>query len=223
MLFSRRKAGGVLSRAVAAALLLAIAPARAEDRVGAAEISLGSPKAPVTLIEYASVSCPHCARFAADVFPTLKARYIDTGKVRYLFREAPIHPNEDTAGFLVARRAGPGGYLAVVDALFRAQPMLFNGDLHGWLMAGAAAGGLNEDQMRASISDVAAIETFNARAEHTAVVEKINSTPTVIINGKTLKPAGPEYTIGDIDAAVRPLLGGKSAAAALRPQHGSAH
>jgi protein-disulfide isomerase len=209
MPFTRRLAGILLTSA--ALLALSFPPSvRAEDKVGSADISLGSPNAPVTLVEYASVSCPHCARFNADVFPALKARYIDTGKVRYIFREAPIHEQEDTAGFLIARCAGPRRYLAVVDALFRAQPLLFAQNLHGWLMAGAAAGGLNEAQMRACISDAAAIEASNARAEHTMTVDKIESTPTVLVNGKPVKEAGPEFTIADIDAAVRPLLGGRT-------------
>ena len=219
MPFTRRLAGILLTSA--ALLALSFPPSvRAEDKVGSADISLGSPNAPVTLVEYASVSCPHCARFNADVFPALKARYIDTGKVRYIFREAPIHEQEDTAGFLIARCAGPRRYLAVVAALFRAQPVLFDKqNLHDWLMAGAVAGGLDEPQMRACISDVSAIEAFNARGEHTMTIDRIDSTPTVIVNGKRVRETGPEFTIGDIDAAVRPLLGGRTSATAKRSTH----
>jgi protein-disulfide isomerase len=214
----RRRFAGFLLSLVALVLLAAPEAVRAEDKVGAQDVSLGAPKAPVTLIEYASVTCPHCGRFNADVYPALKARYIDTGKVRYIFREVPIHEQEDAAGFLIARCAGPQRYLVVTDALFHAQPLLFDKhDLHGWLMAGAAAAGLDEAQMRACISDVAAIEAFNARAEHTMTVDKVDSTPTVIVNGKPVEPKGPEFTIADIDAAVRPLLGGKSPGSARRP------
>ena len=219
MLVSRRQAGFLLSLA----LLVGAPLAQAQDRVGATEISLGSPTAPVTLVEFASVSCPHCARFDADVFPQLKARYIDTGKVRYVFHEAPIHPREDTAGFLVARCAGPQRYMAVVEALFHAQPQLFKGDLHAWLMAGATAGGLSEEQMRACIADVSAIQGFNERAEHTMTVDKVGSTPTVRINGKDVPEAGPEFTFADIDAALRPLFGGKSAPATGRAGRRSVH
>ncbi len=218
MVPTRRFAGLLLSIGILA--LAAPQAVRAEDKVGAQDISLGNPKATVTLIEYASVSCPHCALFNADVFPALKARYIDTGKIRYIFREAPIHAQEDAAGFLVARCAGPQRYLAVTDALFRAQPLLFNAqNLHGWLMAGAAAGGLDEAQMRACISDVSAIEAFNARGEHTMTVDRIDSTPTLIVNGKRVKETGPEFTIGDIDAVLQPLLGGRTSATARRSAH----
>lgn len=210
MLLTRRFAGLLFSFAALFALA-APGPGRAEDKVGAQEISLGNPNAPVTLVEFASVTCPHCARFNADVYPALKARYIDTGQVRYVFREVPIHEQEDAAGFLVARCAGPTRYLAVTDALFRAQTLLFDKhDLHAWLMAGAAAGGLDEAQMRACIADVAAIQAFNARAEHTMTVDKVDSTPTVIINGKRLQAKGAEFAISDIDAALRPLLGGRT-------------
>jgi protein-disulfide isomerase len=215
-----RRLAGILLSAVAIIALGAPEAVRAADKVGAQDISLGNPKAAVTLIEYASVSCPHCALFNADVFPALKARYIDTGKIRYIFREAPIHEQEDAAGFLIARCAGPQRYLAVTDALFRAQPVLFDKqNLHDWLMAGAVAGGLDEPQMRACISDVSAIEAFNARGEHTMTIDRIDSTPTVIVNGKRVRETGPEFTIGDIDAAVRPLLGGRTSATAKRSTH----
>ena len=222
MVSTRRFAALLLS---AAAILAFAAPqaARAEDKVGAQDISLGNPNAAVTLVEYASVTCPHCARFNADVYPALKARYIDTGKIRYIFREVPIHPQQDAAGFMIARCAGPARYLAVTDALFRAQPLLFDKqDLHAWLMVGAVAGGLDETQMRACISDVSAIEAFNARAEHTMTVDKVDSTPTVIVNGRRLTEAGPEFTIADIDAALRPLLGGKTGST-RRPAHPPVH
>ncbi len=185
----------------------------ATDRVGAHDVTLGNPNAPITLVEYASVTCPHCAKFNATIFPTLKARYIDTGKLLYVFREVPIHEQEDAAGFLIARCAGPDRYLAVTDALFRAQPILFDKhNLHDFLMAGARAGGLSEADMRTCISDAPALEAFNARAEHTMTVDKIDSTPTVIINGKMVTAAGPEMALSDVEAVIRPLLGATSPA-----------
>ncbi len=223
MRLTRRFAGLPL---LAAAILALCAPVavRAEDKTGGQEISLGNPDAPVTLVEFASITCPHCARFNADVFPLLKTRYIDTGKVRYVFREVPIHEQEDAAGFLIARCAGPERYLAVTDALFRAQPLLFEKrDLHGWLTAGATAGGLDDAQMRACISDVAAIQAFNARAEHTMTVDKVDSTPTVVVNGRRVAAKGAEFTIADLDAALRPLLGGRTAGSLRRSNRPSVH
>jgi len=209
--------GGLLRRNLLALattfMLCTFGPALAEDRVGARDVELGPPNAPITVIEYGSVTCPHCARFNADVLPALKSKYVATGKVKYIFREAAINEQEDTAGFLVARCSGPDKYLAVVDALMRAQPVLFaKHNFKDWLMAGASAGGLDEAQMRSCISDTAAIEAFNARAEHTVVVDKITSTPTVLVNGKPIEVKGAEVAISDIDAAIAPLLNGKTPA-----------
>jgi len=84
------------------------------------DMSLGSPKARVQVVEYASLSCPHCARFNAEVFPAFRAKYVDTGKVRYTLREMLTPPAEvAAAGFLMARCAGPGKYFKVVDEVFR--------------------------------------------------------------------------------------------------------
>lgn len=206
--------------ALALATLATPWAALAEDKIGDQEVSLGSPGAVVTVMEYASVTCPHCAHFNADVFPALKSKYIDTGKIRYVFREAPIHPTEDAAGFLLARCAGSQGYLAVTDALFRAQKLLFDkNDLHGWLVAGARPAGLNEDQMKACVTDAKVIEAFTARTERNMKADKIDSTPTVFVNGRRIEPPGQRaITIADLDAAIRPLLGGKSAAA-RKPVH----
>jgi protein-disulfide isomerase len=195
--------------ALAAVLALGAAvPVMAQDRVGARDITLGNPKAPITIIEYASITCPHCARFNANVFPTLKARYIDTGKALYIFREFPTDPVDiSAAGALIARCSGPDRYLKVIDALFRAQEALYTSkDVHAFFMAGGRAGGLSEEQVKACISDASALEAFNSRVQHAAQVDKINSTPTVIINGKAIDPGEHEIGMADIDAAIQPLL-----------------
>src|SRR5258708_39808514 len=82
------------------------APAASPD-----DMSMGNPKAKIEVIEYASLSCPHCAHFNEAVFPTLKAKYIDTGKVRYTLKEMLTEPaTVAAAGFMVARCAGPDKY-----------------------------------------------------------------------------------------------------------------
>jgi protein-disulfide isomerase len=172
------------------------------QRMTAPEFHLGDPKAKVTVVEYASDTCPHCARFAAEVFPTFKAKYVDTGKVLYVFREFPTQPVQvAAAGFVVARCAGEGKYFAVVNALFQAQ----NADNgRDFLMAGAKAGGLNEDQVKACLDDRAAAADLNARVQQAIDVEKIEGTPTFIVNGVKLKDG--EKTLTDLDAAIEPLL-----------------
>jgi len=106
-----------------AALALAAGPVGAAPAKPPADYSLGSPKAKVQVVEYASLSCPHCAKFNEEVFPAFKAKYVDTGQVRYTLREMLTPPAEvAAAGFLLARCAGPAKYFGVVDAVFRSQP-----------------------------------------------------------------------------------------------------
>ena len=117
MILSRR---GTFVAVSAAALLGAVGtlrlsePAKADSEPDQAELAkagpagdvvLGSDKAPVTVIEYASMTCPHCAHFSTTTFPELQKRYIDTGKVRFIFREFPLDALA-AAGFMLARCAG---------------------------------------------------------------------------------------------------------------------
>ena len=104
-------------------------PARAADEPSPADLAqagpagdvmLGSDQAPVTIIEYASMTCPHCAHFSTTTFPVLKQRYIDTGKVRFTLREFPLDPLA-AAGFMLARCAGNDKYMPVVETLFAKQ------------------------------------------------------------------------------------------------------
>ncbi|HEY4193006.1 MAG TPA: thioredoxin domain-containing protein, partial [Mesorhizobium sp.] len=83
------------------------------------EKSLGKDDAKVTVVEYASMTCPHCAHFAETTFPEMKTKYIDTGKVRYILREFPFEPRAE-AGFMLARCAGDN-YFPMVDVLFKQQ------------------------------------------------------------------------------------------------------
>jgi protein-disulfide isomerase len=158
---------------------------KSSTAVGADDMTLGDPKAPVTVIEYASVSCPHCAQWNADVFPGFKAKYIDTGKVHYVAREAlTSDPAIAAAGFLTARCAGKDKYFQVTEAVYRAQPQMFTGQPHDILLNIARSVGLTDAQFEACISDEGAQKALNARWEHYMRDEHINSTPTFIINGK---------------------------------------
>ena len=109
-------------------------PAPAAKTAGPAilpdDMSMGSPTAKIQVIEYASLACPHCGHFNETVFPTLKAKYIDTGKVRYTLKEMLTEPTTvAAAGFLLARCAGPAKYFAVVDQVFRSQPRWISGNI----------------------------------------------------------------------------------------------
>ncbi len=146
------------------------------------EQAQGSPDAPITLIEYASMTCTHCANFAAKVFPELKARYIDTGKVRYILREFPLDPVSAQA-FMLARCAGDK-YFAMVDVLFKMQSKwAFAPDPKAGLLAIARQAGISEQTFKQCLTNqkvLDGIEQVHQRAEKLG----IESTPTFFINGK---------------------------------------
>jgi protein-disulfide isomerase len=164
------------------------------------DMSLGDPQSKVTVIEYASASCPHCARFNNDVFPAFKAKYIDTSKIHYVFREFLTPPVEvAAAGFLTARCAGKDKYFSVLDAIFRGQQAMFeSGDYRGGLLRIAQSAGMTEAQFNACVSDDAALKALNDRVTKYEQAG-INSTPTFVVNGKTLMG---EQTLASMDAAV---------------------
>jgi protein-disulfide isomerase len=158
---------------------------------GLPEMSIGEADAPVTLIEYASITCGHCAQFHQDVLPAIKEDYVETGKVRFVFREFPTPPaNIAIAGFALARCAGEDKYFDVLEDLFDAQP--------GILMAarqGAAGPALKTIAERHGIEGDAA---FDACINDTSIREDIadvvlsgdefgiSSTPTLILQGEVL-------------------------------------
>jgi protein-disulfide isomerase len=192
--------------AALAALSLAACNKGGPQAVTDQDMTMGNPKAKVTLVEYASVACPHCARFNNDVFPAFKKKYIDTGKVYYVAREsltgsAPVA----AAGFLLARCAGKDKYFQVTDAIYRAQDQMFtSGDVRGTLLRIAQSAGLSEDQFNNCITDPKAIKALNDRVEKTNTADKIEGTPTFIVNGK--KVADGEVTLQQLSAAIDPLL-----------------
>jgi protein-disulfide isomerase len=175
--------------------------------VQADDMSLGDPHAKVQVVEYASASCPHCARFAIDIFPTFKARYVDTGKVRYTLKEYLTDPQAlAAAGFLLARCAGKDRYFAVLDAYFRSQDeMVQTGDVRAVLTRIAKSpGGLSEAQLDACMKDLAAEKALAARAERHLHADRITSTPTFVINGRRVEG---EMTMPELDAAIAQAAG----------------
>lgn len=184
------------------------APATAEG-----DMSIGRANAPVTVIEYASVTCGVCAAWNRDVFPEFKRRYVDTGRVRYVLREF-LTPPEPTAaqGFMLARCAGSERYFGVVDAIFRGQEeMGRTGDTRGVLLRIAQTAGLNEERFRTCLRDEAALAAVNARQE-AGIAAGITGTPTFIVNGRTVGTGG--LPLEQLAAAIDPLLGANAPAAA---------
>jgi protein-disulfide isomerase len=172
------------------------------DQVTSDDMAMGSPTAKVTMIEYASVSCPHCARFNMEVFPAFKTKYIDTGQVRYIAREALTgDPAIAAAGFLTARCAGKDKYFQVVDAIYHGQEEMFtSGQPHAVLLNIAKSAGLTEAQFEDCIKDEKALTALNARWERYVKDDKINGTPTFVINGKVYDKG--EMSLAELDTAV---------------------
>ena len=189
-----------------AALSLAACNKGGSGAVSGDDMTMGNPKAKVTVVEYASVACPHCARFNNDVFPAFKKKYIDTGLVHYVAREALTgEPTVAAAGFLLARCAGKDKYFLVTDAIYRAQDQIFqSGDVHGVLLHVAQSAGMSEDQMNKCITDETALKALQDRVDKYFKQDGIDSTPTFIVNGKKLKPG--EISLAELDAAIQPLL-----------------
>ncbi|MGA0608149.1 DsbA family protein [Phenylobacterium sp. VNQ135] len=170
--------------------------------VSAEDMSLGDANAKVKVVEYASVTCSHCAAFNETTFPAFKAKYIDTGKVHYTFKEFLTPPEQvAAAGFLVARCAGKDKYFTVIDALFRGQQEMFqSGDMRGGLLRVAQSAGMTEEQFNACVQDEAALTALNERVEKAIRQDGISATPTFVVNGKKIKEG--EISMAELDAAI---------------------
>jgi protein-disulfide isomerase len=154
----------------------------------AGDIALGSDKAPVTVIEYASTTCPHCAHFSAETFPELKKRYIDTGKVRFIFREFPFD-KLGAAGFMLARCASKDGgserYMAVVETLFAKQDQwVVQEDPVPALRSIAKQLGFSEDSFKACLTNQTVLNGIEDVRNRAVQKLGVNSTPTFFVNGK---------------------------------------
>ena len=194
-------------------LLLAGCAKTPSGKVTADDASMGSPDAKITVIEYASVACPLCARFNRDVMPELKAKYIDTGKIHYVFRPMMTgNPAVATAGHRLAECAGKDKYFNVVDAVMRSQEAM-GGEETGYanarpvLLNIAASIGMSEADFTKCVTDAKAVERLNTLNENYMKDDNITGTPTFVINGKTLTRK--KGDISDFDEAFKPYLKGQ--------------
>jgi protein-disulfide isomerase len=169
-------------------------PAKAEDapdpetlaHVGPdGDVMLGSDKATVTIIEYASMTCPHCAHFSETTFPELKQRYIDTGKVRYTLREFPLDALA-AAGFMLARCAGNDKYMPIVETLFAKQAEWVVKEPIGPLKSIAKQFGFTEESFNQCLANQKVLESIQAVRDYAVEKLSVNSTPTFFINGKRM-------------------------------------
>jgi len=202
---------------VAVAGLPNMALAQRADMVPANELAqpmplgdmvLGKDDAPVTIIEYASMTCPHCAHFTVETFPKLKEKYIDTGKVKYIFREFPLDPLAAGASML-ARCADKNQYFSLIELLFSTQntwavqqPLepLFNVVKQAGYSRDAFNACLDTRNNENSKKILSAIESTRNRA---ADVLKVTSTPTFFINGKRVPGA---LSIEELEKEIAPYL-----------------
>ena len=178
------------SALVAAAALFGSAPLAfaqsAEDLLKPGplpDLVLGKADAPVTIIEYASMTCPHCANFHKTTYPALKAKYIDTGKVRFIFREFPLDELAVAASML-ARCVGGEKSIAMIDVLFASQDKWAVRQPIPILQQIAKQAGMTEKAFDECLKDQKLYDNIMAMRERGSKEYKVESTPTLFVNGK---------------------------------------
>jgi protein-disulfide isomerase len=168
------------------------------------DISMGSPDAKVVIYEYASMTCSHCASFHEKTWPTLKSKYIDTGKVRFVMREFPLDPLA-TAGFMLARCAGDAKYYAIIDLLFAQQKNWAFTDKPVENLANLVKqAGFTQESFESCLKNQQIYDGVNAVRDRGAKTLNINSTPTFFINGQTQRGA---LSVEELDKILAPLVG----------------
>jgi protein-disulfide isomerase len=169
------------------------------------DMALGPADASVTITEYASMTCPHCAAFNEAVFPKIKSAYIDSGKVRYVFREFPLDIKA-AAGSMLARciaKEDSGKYFAVIDMLFKQQNDWVTKNTTETLTRIGKQAGLSPQAVEACLKDQTLLDKIAADQKFASDVLKVNSTPTFFVNGEMIKG---ETSFEEFDKRIKPLL-----------------
>lgn len=161
----------------------------------------GSDTAPVTIVEYASLTCPHCRNFAVKTYPELKKRYIDTGKVRFIFREFALN-EVDLLAIVTARCAPKERYFPLVEALFEKQDQWAVNNPVPPLLAIAKQAGFSDESFKACAANQQIIEGVKTQREAGSKLG-VNSTPTFFVNGE--KRAG-NMSIEELEKLIQPYL-----------------
>ncbi|RVI19601.1 DsbA family protein, partial [Sinorhizobium meliloti] len=162
------------------------------------EMALGEANAPVTIVEYMSMTCPHCANFHNDTFDAIKAKYIDSGKVRFIVREFPFDPRA-AAAFMLARCAPEGQYFPMVSMLFKQQEQWAaaqNG--RDALLQLSKLAGFTQESFEACLTNQKLLDDVNAVMQRGAKEFGVKSTPTFFVNG--------EHYSGDMSVDVMSAL-----------------
>ena len=169
------------------------------------DMALGPANASVTITEYASMTCPHCAAFNENVFPKIKSEYIDTGKVRYVFREFPLDIKA-AAGSMLARciaKEDAGKYFAVIDMLFKQQNDWVTKNTTETLTRIGKQAGLSQQAVEDCLKDQALLDKIAADQKFANEVLKVSSTPTFFINGEMIRG---ETSFVEFDKRIKSLL-----------------
>ena len=169
------------------------------------DMALGPANASVTITEFASMTCPHCAAFNESVFPKIKSEYIDTGKVRYVFREFPLDIKA-VAGSMLARciaKDDAGKYFAVVDLLFKQQNDWVMKNTTDTLIRIGKQAGLSQQAVEDCLKDQSMLDKIAADQKFANEVLKVNSTPTIFVNGEKIKG---ETSFDEFAKRINPLL-----------------
>jgi len=211
--FCHTIARALTSAGLVVALSLPLAgPAMAQSAIAAQvakpvslpDIAIGSAKARVTITEYASMSCPHCAAFGENVFPMLRSRYIDTGKVRFVFREFPLDITA-AASSMLARCIGkddPEKYLAVVATLFKQLDRLMAQTKDTLKLVGNL-NGMSDQEVESCEKDQVLLDKLAADQRYALDTLKVVSTPTFFVNGQKLQGA---MSFEELEAIIKPML-----------------
>ncbi len=167
------------------------------------DVWLGSKDAPVTIIEYASMTCTHCAAFHVETYPTLKSKYIDTGKVRFTLREFPLDPLA-TAGFMLARCVGSDKRYAMIDLLFTQQKnWAFTDKPVEALASTVKQAGVSQTDFETCLKDQKLYDQINSIRDSAGKSFKVEATPTFFING--VKHSG-ELSVDELEKVLAPLV-----------------
>lgn len=165
--------------------------------------TLGKPDAPLTIIEYASMTCGHCANFHNETMGHLKEKYIDAGTVRYVFREFPLD-NVAYAAALLARCAGEGRFFPLVDLLFKQQrSWAYSEKPEAALFDTVKQAGLTQDQFNACLQDQASYAKLQKERQRASQQFGVDSTPTFFFNGRIERGA---MTPAQLDAKIETYL-----------------
>ena len=167
------------------------------------DLVLGNADAPITVVEYASMTCGHCAHFHTTVFPTLKEKYVDTGKVRFIMREFPLD-NLAAAASMLARCAGDGKTFPLISVLFAKQDdwAFVKGDPRPELLKFAKQAGFTQESFEKCLTDQKLLDDIAAIRSRAAETFGVNATPTFFVNGKKLNGVD----LADFEKAFEPIL-----------------